>query len=195
MMASTSAPITLREALPSDAGRIARLHASSWRTAYRGALSDDYLAHAADADRQALWEARFKAPAANQHVLVAHSGDELLGFACFYANADDLWGGLLDNIHVRADAQGRDIGSLMLHAIARHALARSPEAPMHLWVLQANTKAQSFYRRHGGEPVGDDIWIPPGGGQVPRHRFAWTAQRLVAHFPANWPPDARVSLP
>ena len=185
MMGMTLPEIVLRDALPSDAGRIAQLHAESWRTAYRGALSDAYLAHSADADRQALWLTRFQQPPANQHVVLALAGDDLLGFACFYAGADARWGGLLDNIHVRPGMHGQGIGSRMLHAVARHALARSPGEAMHLWVLQTNTSAQHFYRRHGAESVEEDVWLPPGGGQVPRFRFAWTPEALQANFPAR----------
>ena len=174
--------ISLREAMPADGDRIAQLHAMSWRIAYRGALSDNYLAYAADADRQALWHMRFHASAANQHVIVALVGDEMVGFACFYANADERWGGLLDNIHVRPGMHGRGIGGAMLHAVVRHSMNCSPEAGMHLWVLQSNIDAQHFYSRHGGRRVGADVWSAPGGGQVPRYRFAWTRDDLVTHF-------------
>ena len=37
--------LTLREGTEHDAAAIAQLHADSWRSAYRGMLSDEYLDH------------------------------------------------------------------------------------------------------------------------------------------------------
>ena len=41
-----------------DANAIAAVHAESWRTAYRGILSDAYLDGPIDAERRRLWRAR-----------------------------------------------------------------------------------------------------------------------------------------
>jgi hypothetical protein len=46
--------VTLRDATEHDSPAIARLHADSWRSAYRGMLSDDYLDHRAHSERAAV---------------------------------------------------------------------------------------------------------------------------------------------
>ena len=43
--------VTLRDATKHDSAAIAHLHAESWRSAYRGILSGDYL------DRHVHWDA------------------------------------------------------------------------------------------------------------------------------------------
>ena len=170
--------MNLRPALPADSQGIAALHAASWRTAYREALSAAYLAGDIVADRAALWEARLRQPAPNQHVLVAHAGADLLGFACVFTGDDATWGSLLDNLHVGRQAHRRGIGSQLLQAVARHSAAACPQAGLYLWVLAINTGAQRFYEAHGAEMVGTDVWTAPDGSRPPCFRFAWPSGRL-----------------
>lgn len=168
----------LRTALLSDIQAIATLHAASWRFAYRGALSDEYLAGDIIADRTALWEARLKTPSPNQYVVIAYDAETILGFACAYADEDPQWGTLLDNIHVSRHVQRKRVGSKLLNAVAHHCAMLSGNAGLYLWVLQNNTAAQKFYFSHGAENVGTDVWNAPGGTQVPRFRFAWSRSQL-----------------
>lgn len=175
----------IRVAVPSDYKAIAELHAASWRCAYRGALSDEYLAGDIVADRMALWQSRLHRPEANQSVIVAYGGDVLLGFACVYLAADPSWGSLLDNIHVGQAAQRKGIGSLLLHTVASHCAAAQPHAGLHLWVLQKNISAQQFYFSHGAENAGTDRWNAPGGTQIPRFLFSWSATKIPQLLAAN----------
>jgi ribosomal protein S18 acetylase RimI-like enzyme len=163
----------LRSATREDARVIAQLHADSWRHAYKDALSDAFLAGDVVADRRDLWARRLSAPSSDQHVVLAELDDRVVGFACAYTNADDTWGALLDNIHVESNAQRRGIGERLMRAVACWVAASTPRAGMFLWVLQSNSNAQTFYSRLGAEKVGADVWAPPGGGAVPRFRFAW----------------------
>jgi GNAT superfamily N-acetyltransferase len=164
----------LRSATREDARAIAQLHADSWRHAYKGALSEAFLAGDIVADRRDLWTQRLSAPPPGQHVVLAESAGRVVGFACVYANADDTWGALLDNIHVAASAQRQGIGERLLRTAAHWIAASNPRrAGLFLWVLQTNSNAQTFYSRLGAENVGADVWAPPGGGAVPRFRFAW----------------------
>lgn len=166
--------MNLRLALSSDCEPIAALHAASWRHAYRGALSDEYLSGDIMSDRLALWESRLHRPAESQYIVVACEGSALLGFACANVDDDPTWGSLLDNIHVAPAAHRRGIGRQLLNAVALHCSTVSPSAGLYLWVLQNNTNAQSFYYSHGANNVGADVWDAPGGTKVPRFRFAWS---------------------
>jgi ribosomal protein S18 acetylase RimI-like enzyme len=168
----------MRSALPSDSRAIAALHAASWRFAYRGALSEEYLAGDIVADRNILWKTRLSKPPANQYVVVAEIDGALAGFACAYLGEDREWGSLLDNIHVRPEAYRKGLGSALLQAVAARGSLVAGTAGLYLWVLQDNTSAQSFYEHYGARNVGTDLWHAPGGTQVPRFRFAWPATRL-----------------
>ena len=72
----------LRIATGVDAPAIAELHAASWRHAYRGALSDDYLAGDVFSERLAAWTQRLNVPDSNQYVVIAEIRRNVLGFAC-----------------------------------------------------------------------------------------------------------------
>jgi ribosomal protein S18 acetylase RimI-like enzyme len=166
--------MNLRQALPSDIESIAALHAASWRHAYRGALSDEFLAGDIVSDRMALWENRLRHPPENQYVVVACEDSELIGFACANVDADPQWGSMLDNLHVALTAHRQGVGGKLLNAVALHCSTISPDAGLYLWVLQNNLNAQKFYHSHGAKNVGADIWDAPGGTKVPIFRFAWS---------------------
>jgi GNAT superfamily N-acetyltransferase len=170
----------MRSALSSDSQTIAELHAASWRSAYRGALSEEFLAGDIVADRNTLWKTRLSKPPVNQYVVLAEIDGALAGFACAYLGEDRVWGSLLDNIHVRSDAHRKGLGSALLQSVATQCSLVAGRAGLYLWVLQDNASAQSFYEHHGARNVGTDLWLAPGGTQVPRFRFAWPATRLPA---------------
>lgn len=175
----------IRKALESDALSIARLHAASWRSTYRGMLSDAYLDGPVEAERMSLWRERFAQPTSNQHVIVAESAGEIAGFACAYGNDDARWGTLLENIHVYQDHKRQGVGSKLLHAIASWSARAHPGQGLYLWVLKPNLGAQQFYGRLGAENVGSDVWSPPDGGSVPQLRFAWQKVQALLQPVAN----------
>lgn len=174
----------VRAATASDTHDIAALHASSWRYAYRGALSDEYLAGDVESDRRQLWESRLAKPAEHQPVLLVEDGGHLLGFACVYVDKDPRWGSYLNNIHVVRATQGRGVGRLLLHATAE-VCSEARSGGLFLWVLQSNTKAQGFYARHGGQRSGTDIWEAPGGTTAPMFRFSWESVGQLREATAN----------
>jgi ribosomal protein S18 acetylase RimI-like enzyme len=170
--ATTPSPPRLRHATPDDAHAIAHLHAASWRHAYRGALSDAYLAGDIDAERTAVWIERLTNPATAQRVLVT-DGTPLLGFACVNLRDDATWGTRLDNLHVAPAAHGRGIGAQLMWAVGDLCRAEAPDAGLWLYVLQQNARAIRFYRSHGGVEVGGGLWEAPDGSRSPRFRYAW----------------------
>ena len=169
----------LRRATAADAAAIAALHAASWRHAYRGAMSDEYLAGDIVSDRNTVWSERLGHPNPSQYVVVAEASGQIVGFACAYAAEHLEWGSLLDNIHVAHSFHRKGIGALILRNVASWCVAVAPECPLYLWVLQTNARAQAFYQRLGAVNAGQDVWVPPGGGAVARYRFAWERPRLL----------------
>ena len=176
----------IRTATKSDCPAIAELHASSWRSAYRGALSDEYLAGDVTQERRQLWESRLTDPAEHQHIYVAEDGDQMIGFACVYGNADAQLGSFLNNIHVAQAAQGRGIGASLLHATAGLCTQLYSGVGLYLSVIQSNTKAQAFYTRYGAKNVGAAVWHAPGGTDAPLFRFAWESPRVLQEATAKF---------
>jgi GNAT superfamily N-acetyltransferase len=167
----------IRAAQRADANAIAALHAASWRAAYRGAFSERYLAAEVDADRSSVWSERLERPPRNQRVLLAEERGSLAGFACAYLESDPQWGSLLDNMHVAEALQGRGVGGQLMRALACECVAAG--GGLFLWVIKSNAPAQRFYEHLGGQRCGEDLWSPPGGGALPRYRYAWPDVRLL----------------
>jgi GNAT superfamily N-acetyltransferase len=183
--------IQQREARSRDAIAIGTLHADSWRSVYRGALTDEFLDGDVVANRVELWQARLRDSPPNQLTLVAEAGDEIVAFACAYGADDERWGTLLDNLHVRRDLQGRGVGTRLLGGVAAWCLAHHPKGGLYLWVLEQNQQARRFYHGLDAADVGGDVWVPPGGGSTPRRRYAWSDLRALTSADRGPPVSGR----
>ncbi len=173
----------VRLATPADAPAVAALHVESWRSAYRGILSDEFLAGPIDADRRALWEARFSPDTSSErpYVAVAEDDGALQGFVCVLLDADPTWGALLDNLHVLPSAKGQGLGRRLMSEASRWILEQRPESRMHLWVFEENLSARRFYERLGGLINGAHIHESPDGSRAPAVRYGWQdLHRLAA---------------
>lgn len=172
--------ITLRLARPDDCPAIGALHAASWRSAYRGLLTDDYLETMAEAERTRLWHNRFAQPDERRMVLLAEGGVGLAGFVCVLLDAEPSWGACLDNLHVRPGLTGHGLGARLFGRAAAWVAAMEPGWPMHLWVLEANHGARRFYERYGGTAVERSERHFPGGGAPLAIRYLWREPAGVA---------------
>lgn len=165
--------ISYRPATASDAVAIAALHADSWKRHYRGAYSDAYLDGPVAEERIAVWTQRFAAANGTATTLAEDAG-VLLGFAHLIYDAEPEFGPLVDNLHVRHDVQRGGVGRELMRRSAQASLAARPDQPMHLWVLEQNTRAQAFYKAIGGELRDTKQTTPPDDGQpVTAIRVVW----------------------
>lgn len=164
----------LRAMRADDADAVAALHATSWRSAYRGMLTDDFLDNHVFADRQAVWQERLlRQPGEHAFGIVAEDGSgQLIGFAYVLPGHDPVWGTLVDNLHVHPEAKGGGIGRRLLQAVARE-LGPAHTQPMFLWVLDANEPAKRFYARMGAEFAEQGVAPPFGGVSLPEWRCVW----------------------
>jgi hypothetical protein len=146
--------IIFREATQRDALAIAHLHAESWRSAYRGMLSDEYLDNHAHADRAAVWQTRFAEKENNPFfVILAEIENHLAGFACTFPNEHPTYGSFLDNLHVTPASIGQGIGRQLLRETARRLLADQTPGGLYLWVIEQNARARRFYAKAGATEV------------------------------------------
>jgi GNAT superfamily N-acetyltransferase len=133
---------TLRPAVLADAEAGAALHAACWREAYGPLVDPDRLAERlADTDR---WVAAWRAQLTDgpPRVLAEVAGG-LLGFAVVGPSRDeDEAADELYALYVRARWWGTGLGAALWAAVR-------PDTACSLWVLEANQRAQSFYRRQG----------------------------------------------
>jgi GNAT superfamily N-acetyltransferase len=166
--------LVLREATQADAAAIARLHADSWGSAYRGMLSDDYLDHRVYSERDALWQQRFSESAKNPFfAILAEMENDLAGFACVFPDYDATYGSFLDNLHVAPERKGQGIGRRLLAAVAERLLADETRGGLYLWVIEKNVRARQFYSKAGAREV-ERVTLPmPDGSRQNEMRCYW----------------------
>ena len=167
--------VALRAMRADDADAVALLHATSWRSAYRGMLPDAYLDGDLIGERQAVWRERLQGPATGPAfgVIAEDEAGRVIGFAYVALDEDPIWGTLVDNLHVHPDLKGGGIGRLLLQAAA-HRLGPDHTRPLYLWVLDANESAKRFYARMGAEfaeQTTEDL--PFGGVALTKWRCVW----------------------
>jgi GNAT superfamily N-acetyltransferase len=166
--------VTLREATKLDWAAIAHLHAESWRSAYRGILSDDYLEHRAHSERAALWQSRFSEIASKPFfAIVAEGGAQLAGFACVFPREHPEFGSFLDNLHVDPQNTRQGIGSQLLSEVARRLIKDKIPGGLYLWVIEKNSRARQFYAKAGAVEVERAELPMPDGSRQTEMRCYW----------------------
>ena len=156
-----------------DAATVARLHAASWRIAYRNILSAAYLGSAIDNDRNAVWAQRLNETTDDAFGLVAEVGHEAAAFAYVLRRPAHPYGNHLDNIHVAADFARQGIGRRLFAAISDTIIQRDWSRALQLWVYDANVNARQFYDALGGVRVDGALRDAPDGQQIPAGRYFW----------------------
>ena len=145
-----------RLARDGDRPAIAALQAASWASAYAPYMDPDAIAalpqHFSD---------KWKDHAANPGdlVAVAEAGAAVVAVAAFL-HADPMY---LDNLHVRPDLKGQQIGRRLLAFCSGHLIARGVRRA-ELTVIEDNQIARQFYDRMGGRVIArerDDVMGTP----------------------------------
>lgn len=133
----------IRPARPGDAAAILALHWGNWRRHYREVLPAEYIDGPLGDDLAAQWRERFQKEPAPTLILVHEGAAGIDGFVAGFAEAGTLY---IDNLHTAVS--GRGIGTALLRAVARQALAEGLESA-HLFVFDVNVAAMGFYESLG----------------------------------------------
>ncbi|OGR81030.1 MAG: hypothetical protein A2X32_08795 [Elusimicrobia bacterium GWC2_64_44] len=146
----------VRKAFPEDAERLAEIHISGWRGAYRGILTDAFLfgklrvCRRAENIRKELEEGRGE-------YFVAERAGAVAGFMAVGASRDeDKTGGgnfELWAIYTEPALKRSGVGGELIGFCEREA-ARRGMREVSLWVLQGNAAGRAFYEKHGYRPDG-----------------------------------------
>lgn len=147
----------VRSATPEDAKDIARIHAHSWRTAYRGLLPQRYLDAMSPFVLTVRWQKRLRWDSTRpdrgeQDILVVEHEGQVAGFTEIGPCVDDSdligFAGEVNMLYVEPDLVGRGLGRRMLD----HGLRVLGEREFYwvvIWVLEANEPARRFYESAG----------------------------------------------
>jgi len=138
----------LREARPEDASAIAALHAESWRSAYRGILTEDYLEGEIESDRARYWKTFLAHENPGDLVILAEGQEGLEGFIALN-DEEPGYDALIENLHVDPARRGSGLGRRLLAEACRRLIAQGKSSAC-LWVFDDNAAAFAFYLRLGG---------------------------------------------
>lgn len=161
-----AAGVHVRPGRAADVDAVARLLVRTWRTNYRGLVSDAFLDRLSPEEQAARQLRLMTRPGACYRVAV--EGSTVLGFACGGPARDpaDCWRLELYALYVAPRLQGQGIGRRLLEALWRD-LGVEGGDELGVWVLAANDEARAFYERLGGRPRSAG-WLDLGSRRYPQ---------------------------
>lgn len=147
----------IRFAEASDYSGIARVHVQSWKSTYRGLISQDYLDRLTPADREPNWKRLLEDK--SRIVIVSECSDsEIIGFVSGFPNRRGEYAreyvAELGAIYILQNYRRLGIGRDLVKSLVHEFLNRNYDS-MIVWVLESNPYSR-FYERLGGERIGSD---------------------------------------
>ena len=142
----------VRQAKLEDASAIATVHVAAWREAYRGIVSDEFLANLSIQRRTEQWVNLLSNDSnLDRHAFVAEMNEQIVGFAsCGAANDQNAgFDGELNAIYILRAANKLGVGRRLVYEVVNAMIAQGRNSMM-VWVLKENP-ARGFYERLGGE--------------------------------------------
>jgi ribosomal protein S18 acetylase RimI-like enzyme len=160
--------ITIRSARDGDEEKIAEVHDSAWRDAYRGVIPGRELERMIARRGPRWWR---KAIARGSRLLVLDFSDRIAGYVSYGRNRVPSlsYGGEIFELYLAPEFQGLGFGRRMFGA-AQKDLADHGYPTFLVWALAENDRALGFYRRLGGRVIRR---APERFGEETRERVAF----------------------
>lgn len=148
----------IRFAEPDDALAVGRVHVRSWQAGYKGLMPEEYLEGLRAEERAEHYTFDRRGPNGPETVVAVDPAGEICGFATTGSAASDgslivpaeLYALYVDPDHWRHGV-GRDLMANVIERLISYGYQRAV-----LWVLDGNTRAESFYRSTGWESDGTE---------------------------------------
>jgi len=156
--------VTVRGAEERDVAALSALATATYKDAFGHSLRADDLAFHLD---EYLSPLAFARVIAEDSVLLADDGDQLIGFVQFGAAPSTIVAAAdgdqeLRRLYVRTDLHNQGIGTRLMEAALDHPRLRGAGS-IFLDVWEHNDAAQRFYRRYDFEAVGTRRFEVPSG--------------------------------
>ena len=164
--------IQFRRATLVDPQALGQVQVTSWRSAFRGIASDDYLDHQANVENQVEdWKKILTDD--TQLVFVAENDQHLIGYAWAQRekNPDIEWDSELISMHLLPAFKRQGIGRKLFSTVSTE-LQKQGCASVYLWVFEDNRSARAFYESLGGKLAGKQQ-INLGGKDLIEVTYGW----------------------
>lgn len=175
----------IRDARPSDAAGIAKVHVASWRCTYPGLVPDAYLVNLSEAAAAMRWHNAVRAHGPGQGALVAVDGaGTVIGFATYGGCRIPVEGyeGEFYALYLLDDAQGQGLGRRLISTMAER-LQKGGKRTAVVWCLR-NNPARWFYERLGGVRVAERP-IRFAGAELVEIAYGWHDLAPLARLSAG----------
>lgn len=158
--------MVIREASLEDIEGIAKVHVDSWRSTYKGIISDAYLSRLTVEKRKKNWLWTLNNLNIHEKIFVAEDKGEIVGFSNGGKNRtpNTEYDGELYALYILKEYQGKGLGKKLVEEVM-DTLRKKNYDSMMVWVLESNP-AIGFYRKLGGEEftrkdieIGQDVLI------------------------------------
>ncbi len=170
---------TIRAAQVEDAPGIGRVHVDSWRTTYKGIVSDEVLAKLSYTQREQNARQRLSHPVARIYTCVAEDEQgQIVGFIVGGINRDtsSVYKSELYAIYTLQVVQGHGAGKRLTKALVER-LVEDELYSMLVWVL-ADNPSRGFYEALGGHYVSTKP-IEIGGVMLDEVSYGWDDIRVM----------------
>jgi L-amino acid N-acyltransferase YncA len=170
---------TIRVARVEDAPGIGRVHVDSWRTTYKGIVSDEVLANLSYAQREQNAYQRLSNPPHKIYTYVAEDEQgQIVGFIVGGINRDtsSAYKSELYAIYTLQSVQGHGVGKRLTKALVKR-LVEDELYSMLVWVL-ADNPSRGFYEALGGRYVSTKP-IEIGGVILNEVSYGWEDIRVM----------------
>ncbi|MGP4079653.1 GNAT family N-acetyltransferase [Pseudalkalibacillus sp. R45] len=144
----------IRRAEREDIGKIAEVHVGSWKTTYRGIVSDGFLDSLSPEQKISQWTRNLEQD--DPILLVADEAGQVVGFvSAGKSRSDHLpFKAEIYAIYILKEFQRKGIGKALVKAAVAEFKSRGWDS-MLIWVLEEN-ESKHFYEKMGGKEAGRD---------------------------------------
>ena len=108
----------IRKATLNDVEQIAQVHVITWKTTYKGFLSESFLENITPESRYILWRKNINDP--NKIILVLEKNAEIIGFIAgdpVKPGEYEQYDGVLTALYCKEKEQGKGYGKQLFHAL------------------------------------------------------------------------------
>ncbi|KAA0548164.1 GNAT family N-acetyltransferase [Bacillus sp. BGMRC 2118] len=160
----------IRKAQLKDVEQMAIVHVDSWKTTYKGIVSEDYLATLKYEDREKLWHS---ALSSSNFVWVAEVHNKVVGFISGgkERTSEYNYDGEIYAIYILKEHQKSGIGKKLIQAFSREMKEVGNFNSILVWVLSQNP-SQQFYQGLKAVKV-DSAVIDIGNEKHEEFAFGW----------------------